>query len=103
MYAVIKTGGKQYRVQEDDIIYVEKLEAEEGAILEFDALMVGQGEDVTIGTPIVAGAKVKGQYLGDVKGKKLIIYKYKSKKNERRKHGHRQPYTKIKITAISAS
>ena len=100
MYAVIKTGGKQYRVQKDDVIYVEKLDAKEGDAVNFEVLMLGKDDGVVIGTPVVEGAKVEGEVLGQVKSAKIVVYKYKSKKNERRKQGHRQPYTKVKITEI---
>ncbi|MCI5545602.1 MAG: 50S ribosomal protein L21 [Clostridiales bacterium] len=100
MYAVIKTGGKQYRVQKDDVIYVEKLDAKEGDAVNFEVLMLGKDDGVVIGTPVVEGAKVEGEVLGQVKSAKVVVYKYKSKKNERRKQGHRQPYTKVKITEI---
>ena len=100
MYAVIKTGGKQYRVQKDDVIYVEKLDAKEGDAVNFEVLMLGKDDGVVIGTPVVEGAKVEGEVLGQVKSAKVVVYKYKSKKNERRNQGHRQPYTKVKITEI---
>ena len=100
MYAVIKTGGKQYRVQKDDVIYVEKLDAKEGDAVNFEVLMLGKDDGVVIGTPVVEGAKVEGEVLGQVKSAKVVVYKYKYKKNERRKQGHRQPYTKVKITEI---
>ena len=100
MYAVIKTGGKQYRVQKDDVIYVEKLDAKAGDAVNFEVLMLGKDDGVVIGTPVVEGAKVEGEVLGQVKSAKVVVYKYKSKKNERRKQGHRQPYTKVKITEI---
>lgn len=102
MYAVIQTGGKQYRVQQGDVIYVEKLAAEAGANVSFDVLMLNKDEAGTvIGTPVVEGAKVEGKVVGQVKGSKIIVYKYKAKKNERKKQGHRQPYTKVEITAIN--
>ena len=101
MYAVIKTGGKQYRVQQGDVIYVEKLDAQAGDAVTFDVLMVGEDGNVTIGTPIVSGAKVEGKVLSQVKSAKVVVYKYKAKKNERRKQGHRQPYTKVEITAVN--
>ena len=100
MYAVSKTGGKQYRVQKDDVIYVEKLDAKEGDAVNFEVLMLGKDDGVVIGTPVVEGATVAGEVLGQVKSAKVVVYKYKSKKNERRKQGHRQPYTKVKITEI---
>ena len=100
MYAVIKTGGKQYRVQQGDVIYVEKLDAQEGDAVNFDVLMLGNDDNVTIGTPVVNGAKVEGKVLSQLKSAKVVVYKYKAKKNERRKQGHRQPYTKVEITAV---
>ena len=98
MYAVIQTGGKQYRVQQGDVVYVEKLDAEEGANVKFDVLM--DGEAAVIGTPTVDGAAVEGKVLGQVKAAKIVVFKYKAKKNERKKQGHRQPYTKVEITAV---
>ena len=100
MYAIIATGGKQYRVSEGDEIFVEKLDAQNDSVVTFDALLVGEGEDVKVGTPVVDGVKVEGTVVGQVKGEKIIVFKYKSKKNYRRKQGHRQPYTKVKITKI---
>ena len=103
MYAVIKTGGKQYRVQQGDVIFVEKLNAQADEAVTFEeVLLVGDGEQSKIGAPVVAGAKVEGKVLAQVKAKKVVVYKYKAKKNERKKQGHRQPYTKIEITAINA-
>ena len=102
MYAVIQTGGKQYRVQQGDVIYVEKIDAQADETVTFEkVLLVGEGESVKVGTPAVEGAKVEGKVLGQVKGQKIIVYKYKAKKNERKKQGHRQPYTKVEITAIN--
>ena len=100
MYAVILTGGKQYRVQQGDIIYVEKLNVEAGEEVNFDVLMLGKDEGAVVGSPKVEGAKVAGKVLGQVKDAKVVVYKYKAKKNERKKQGHRQPYTKVEITAI---
>ena len=100
MYAMIKTGGKQYKVAEGDTIYVEKLDAQEGDAVNFDVLMLGNDDTVSIGAPVVKGAKVEGKVLGQVKGGKVVVFKYKAKKNERRKQGHRQPYTKVEITAV---
>jgi large subunit ribosomal protein L21 len=100
MYAVIVSGGKQYRVTKGDTIYVEKLDQEADSTVSFDVLMLGSDEGVKIGTPIVAGAKVEGKIVGQVKGEKIIIYKYKSKKNYHRRAGHRQHYTKVEITAV---
>ena len=100
MYAVIQTGGKQYRVQQGDVIYVEKLEAQAGDAVNFDVLMLGKDEGAVIGAPVVAGAKVEGKVLDQVKSAKVVVFKYKAKKNSRKKQGHRQPYTKVEITAI---
>ena len=100
MYAVILTGGKQYRVSQGDVIYVEKLDAETDSKVSFDVLMLGSDEAVEVGTPTLAGAKVEGKVLGQVKGEKIMIYKYKSKKNYHRRAGHRQNYTKVEITAV---
>ena len=103
MYAVIKTGGKQYRVQQGDVIFVEKINSQADEAVTFEeVLLVGDGEQTKIGAPVVAGAKVEGKVLAQVKAKKVVVYKYKAKKNERKKQGHRQPYTKVEITAINA-
>lgn len=103
MYAVIETGGKQYKVQEGDVVFIEKLEAEEGAAVIFDkVLAVSDGGKVTFGQPVVAAASVNGKVLGHGKEKKVIIFKYKAKKNYRNKTGHRQPYTKVQIEKINA-
>ena len=102
MYAIIATGGKQYRVSQGDVIYIEKVNQDVDSAISFDVLMVGGEGDVKVGNPTVAGAKVEVKVLGQVKGEKIIIYKYKSKKNYHRKAGHRQPYTKVEITAINA-
>ncbi|MBQ4227632.1 MAG: 50S ribosomal protein L21 [Clostridia bacterium] len=101
MYAVIKTGGKQYRVQQGDVIFVEKLNAQADDTVNFDALLIGDENSSKIGTPTVEGAKVEGKVVAQVKGEKITVYKYKAKKNERKKQGHRQPYTKVEITAIN--
>ena len=100
MFAVIKTGGKQYRVQQGDVIYVEKLDAQADEMVSFDALLIENGDETKIGTPVVEGAKVEGKVISQVKSAKVVVYKYKAKKNERKKQGHRQPYTKVEITAI---
>ena len=103
MYAVIKTGGKQYRVQQGDVIFVEKIDAQADEQVTFEeVLLVNDGEATKIGTPVVEGAKVEAKVLAQVKAKKIVVYKYKAKKNERKKQGHRQPYTKVEITAINA-
>ena len=100
MYAIIATGGKQYRVSEGDVIYIEKIDAQVDATVSFDVLLMGNDGDVKIGTPVVEGVKVEGKVVGQIRGEKIVVYKYKSKKNYRRKQGHRQPYTKVEITKI---
>ena len=103
MYAIIETGGKQYRVQEGDVLFLEKLSSEEGQTVVFDrVLAVSEGEELKVGTPVVEGASVTARVLGHGKGKKIIVFKYKPKKNYRRKQGHRQPYTKVQIEKIKA-
>lgn len=103
MYAIIATGGKQYRVSEGDVIFVEKLSGEvDDALVFTDVLTVVQDGDVKIGAPFIEGAKVTAKVLKQDKNKKIIIYKYKSKANYRRKTGHRQPYTKVSIEKIEA-
>ena len=102
MYAIIETGGKQYRVQQGDVIFVEKLDLTPDATVDFDVLLLGQEVGVTVGRPVVSGAKVSAKVVSHVKGEKITIFKYKSKKTYRRKQGHRQPYTKLEITGITA-
>lgn len=103
MYAVIKTGGKQYRVKEGDIIFVEKLEAEAGTDVVFDeVLAVGDDGKVKVGTPTVVGASVKAKVEKSGKGKKINVFTYRPKKGSARRVGHRQPYTKLEITSITA-
>jgi large subunit ribosomal protein L21 len=103
MYAVIKTGGKQYRVEPNTVLRVEKLEGDKGKTVEFgEVLLIADGENVKIGAPMVQGAKVTGEILGQEKGEKLIVFKFRRRKAYRRKNGHRQNYTAIKITNISA-
>ena len=103
MYAVIQTGGKQYRVQEGDVITIEKLNVEAGDKVEFDQVLVlGEGAEIKVGAPYVDGAKVFGSVVENGKAKKVIIFKYKSKKDYRKKQGHRQPYTMVEITGIGA-
>ena len=103
MFAVIKTGGKQYKVAKDDIIIVEKLDVEAGKEVTFDTvLMCGTDADVKIGAPTVEGAKVSGEVIEQRKGSKVLVFKKKRRQNYRRKKGHRQFETVIKITAINA-
>ena len=102
MHAIIETGGKQYKVAEGDTLFIEKLPVEAGEAVTFDkVLAVIDGENVTVGTPVVEGAKVDASVVKNGKGKKVIVFKYKPKKGYRRKQGHRQPYTKVTIGKIS--
>lgn len=100
MYAIIKTGGKQYKVEEGKTISIEKLDVEVGAAVEFGDVLLLSDADVKIGQPFVAGAKVTGTVLEQGKGAKIRIFKYKAKSNYRRRQGHRQPFTKVKIEKI---
>ena len=100
MFAIIESGGKQYKAEPERFIDVEKLDAEVGAEVTFDALMVVDGDKTTIGTPVVDGVKVVGKVLAQDKAKKVIVFKYKPKKDSRKKQGHRQPYTRVLITSI---
>lgn len=102
MYAIIETGGKQYVVEEGKVISIEKLDVEEGAEVTFDEVLLVSGDDVKIGQPNVAGAKVTGKVLEQGKERKIRIFKYKAKSNYRRRQGHRQPFTKVKIEKIEA-
>lgn len=102
MYAVVKTGGKQYRVQEGDVLFVEKLDAEVEAIVELTEVLAVGGETLKVGAPLVEGAKVMAKVIAQGKAKKVIVFKYKRKKDYRRKNGHRQPYTKLVIEKIEA-
>ena len=102
MYAIIATGGKQYKVAEGDIINVEKLGVEAGQTVTFDTVLVANEGDVKVGNPTVSGASVSATVIGDVKGKKVIVYKYKRKTGYHNKNGHRQSYTKVKIEKINA-
>lgn len=100
MYAIIKTGGKQYCVEEGKVITIEKLDVEVGAEVAFDEVLLVSGDSVKIGQPTVAGAKVTGKVLEQGKGAKIRIFKYKAKSNYRRRQGHRQPFTKVQIEKI---
>ncbi len=103
MYAIIVTGGKQYKVTNGDVVFIEKLDAEEDAEITFDkVLAVGSDDGIKAGTPYVEGATVAAKVIKNGKSKKITVFTYKSKKNEKRKMGHRQPYTKVEITAINA-
>ena len=102
MYAVIETGGKQYKVTEGDFIYIEKTEIpEDGNVIFERVLSVIDGENIDIGVPYVVGAKVEGTFIKNGKSKKIMIFKFKAKKNYRKRQGHRQPYTKIQINKIT--
>ena len=101
MFAIIQTGGKQYKVSEGDIIFIEKLNAEEGTTVTFDQVIAVSGNDgLKVGAPTVAGATVTANVVKNGKGKKIYVLKYKAKKNEKKKIGHRQPYTKVQIQSI---
>ena len=101
MYAVIRTGGKQYKVAKNDVIRIERLEADKDGLVRFaDVLMLGDGASTTIGTPTVSGATVAGAYLDDVRGDKVLIFKKKRRHNYRRKKGHRQQVTVLRVTDI---
>ncbi len=103
MYAIIVTGGKQYKVSEGDTLFIEKLEVNEGDKVTFDKVLCVSGDDKTvIGTPVVEGASVEATALKNGKAKKIIVFKYKPKKGSKTKQGHRQPYTKVKIEKINA-
>ncbi len=104
MYAIIESCGKQYRVSEGDVVFFEKLDTEEGKKVTFDkVILVSEEGNIQIGSPYVKGIKVEGKVVSHGKGKKIIVFKMKPKKNYRRKQGHRQPYTKVEITAIKST
>ena len=101
MYAIIESCGRQYKVTEGDVVFFEKLEAEEGKKVTFDnVVLLSDDKKVEVGAPYVKGVKVEGKVVSHGKGKKILVYKYKAKKNYRRTQGHRQPYTKVEITKI---
>jgi large subunit ribosomal protein L21 len=103
MYAVIKSGGKQYRVSEGDVLRVEKLDADEGAAFDFrEVLFVGDGDNVKVGTPVLDGGKVTAEVVRHGRSRKIDVIKFKRRKDYQRKHGHRQHFTEVKITGISA-
>ena len=104
MYAIIESCGKQYKVTEGDVVFFEKLDAEEGKKVTFDnVILVSNEGKIQIGNPYVKGVKVEGKVISHGKGKKIIVFKMKPKKNYRRKQGHRQPYTKVEITSIKTA
>ncbi|HBC97041.1 MAG TPA: 50S ribosomal protein L21 [Clostridium sp.] len=104
MYAVVETGGKQYKVSEGDVIYVEKLNGEVDSTVELDKVLMVNKDDtgVVVGKPVVEGAKVNAKILAQGKSKKILVFKYKAKKDYRKRQGHRQPYTKLQIEKIDA-
>ncbi len=102
MYAVIKTGGKQYKVAQGDKLRVEKLAASVGDTVTFDEVLLLGGDAITIGAPLVAGAKVQAKVVAQNRDKKIIVFKFRRRKNYRRKNGHRQPFTALEITSIKA-
>lgn len=103
MYAIIKTGGKQYRVSQGDVLFIEKLSAEPDSVVTFDEVMaVGKEDGMVVGAPVVEGAKVTAKVLKNGKAKKITVFTYRPKKSSKRKMGHRQPYTKVQIEAIEA-
>ena len=101
MYAIVQTGGKQYKAEVGDVISVEKLDAEVGAEVSFDVLLVADGENITVGKPVVENVKATAKVVEHGKAKKVIVFHYKPKKNIRKKNGHRQPYTKVEIGKIT--
>ena len=104
MYAIIESCGRQYKVAEGDVVFFEKLEAEEGKKVTFDnVVLVSEEGKVQVGNPYVKGVKVEGKVVSHGKHKKIIVFKMKAKKNERKKQGHRQPYTKVEITSIKSA
>jgi large subunit ribosomal protein L21 len=103
MYAVIKTGGKQYRVTEGQRLCVERLDGEPGEKLTFKEVLLVSGDSVKVGAPLVAGATVSAQIVGHDRAKKIVVFKLRRRKNYRRKQGHRQPYTELQITGINVS
>ena len=102
MYAIIATGGKQYKVSEGDIVKIEKLDVEDGSTVTFDQVLAVSDNELKVGTPVVEGATVEASVLGDGKAKKVIVYKYKRKSGYHKKNGHRQQYTAVKIEKINA-
>ena len=104
MYAIIESCGRQYIVAEGDVVFFEKLDVEEGKKVTFDkVVLVSEDKKVEVGAPYVKGVKVEGKVVANGKGKKILVYKYKAKKNYRRTQGHRQPYTKVEITKIKTA
>ena len=104
MYAIIESCGRQYKVSEGDVVFFEKLDVEEGKKVTFDkVILVSNDGKVEVGSPVIAGAKVEGKVVSNGRGKKILVFKYKAKKNERKTIGHRQDYTKVEITSIKTA
>ena len=102
MYAIIQTGGKQYKVQKGDVLFIEKLDAQADETITFgEVLAIGNEDGLTFGSPLLSGASVAGKVLKQGRGKKITVFTYKPKKNQKRKLGHRQPYTKVEIADIT--
>ena len=101
MYAIIETGGKQLKVEEGQTLYIEKLDAEAGETVTFDQVLFVGGDDVKVGSPLVEGATVTAKVVEHGRGKKIVVYKFKKRKNYRRKQGHRQPFTKVTVEKIN--
>ncbi|MTT32417.1 50S ribosomal protein L21 [Terrilactibacillus sp. BCM23-1] len=102
MYAIIETGGKQFKVEEGQVLYIEKLQAEAGETVTFDKVLFVGGEDVKVGAPTVEGATVTAKVDAHGRNKKVVVFKFKKRKNYRKKQGHRQPFTKVTIDKINA-
>lgn len=100
MFAIVRTGGKQYKVSENDVISVEKLDKAVGDKVELECLLISDNGQVVAGNPVVKGAKCEAEVLSHGKGDKIVVFKYKPKKNERKKQGHRQPFTQLRILSI---
>jgi len=104
MYAVLETGGKQYKVEEGDILYIEKIEGEIDSLISFDnVLLVASNDSINFGSPLLDGVSVSAKVLAQGKGKKIIVFKYKAKKNYKKKQGHRQLFTKVQIEKINVA
>ena len=102
VYAIFQTGGKQYKAEPDGFVFVEKIEAEIGSIVEFDTLLLSDGKKISVGTPVVKDVKIKASIEKHGKGQKVIVFKHKAKKDYKKKQGHRQPFTQLKIISIGA-
>ena len=102
MYAIVKTGGKQFKAEKDSVLIVEKLEGEPGTVVEFgEVVLMVDGDATTVGTPLIKGARVTGEIVRQAKGPKIDAFNYKAKKNERKRWGHRQPQTHVRVTEVS--